>query len=80
MSNVPETAPLPVLFASEMRTQQDDGRPSVLVEQHVDLASRIIRADRLGDITPGKERALLIQTTIRAHGRQFRARNSPGAV
>src|SRR6266700_1247474 len=43
MSNVPETARLPVLFASGMRTQRDNARLRALVEQHVDLASRIIR-------------------------------------
>ncbi len=85
MSNVPETARLPALLASGMRTRHDDTRLRALVDHHVDLASRIIRnlgipdcdvddllqqafsitADRLGDITPGKERAFLIQTAIR---------------
>jgi RNA polymerase sigma-70 factor (ECF subfamily) len=43
MSNVPETARPSVLFASDMRTRRDDKRLKVLVEQHVDLAGRIIR-------------------------------------
>jgi len=43
MSNVPETARLPVLLPSSMRNRQDDARLRNLVERHVDLASRIIR-------------------------------------
>jgi RNA polymerase sigma-70 factor (ECF subfamily) len=97
MSNLPETARLPVLFASGMRTRRDDARLRALVDQHMDLASRIIRnlgipdcdvddllqqafsitADRLGDITAGKERAFLIQTAIRlaASARRAHARS-----
>lgn len=97
MSNVPQTARLPVLFASGMRTQRDNARLRALVDQHMDLAGRIIRnlgiadcdvddllqqafsitADRLGDITAGKERAFLIQTAIRlaASARRAQARS-----
>ena len=97
MSNVRETARLPVLCASGTRTQRDDARLRALVDRHMDLASRIIRnlgiadcdvddllqqafsitADRMGDITAGKERAFLIQTAIRlaASARRAQARS-----
>jgi RNA polymerase sigma-70 factor, ECF subfamily len=94
MSNVPEIARLPALVASTMPARQSDARLRVLVERHLDLASRIIRnlgipdcdvddllqqafsitADRIGDISAGKERAFLIQTAIRLAAGARRAR------